>query len=325
MFPPQLSVILCTHNPRMDYLARALLALRDQNLDRLRWEFILIDNASERSTADEINLSWHPHGRHVREEKLGLTHGRLRGVREASTDLFVFVDDDNVLAPDYLEVALRVSESWPILGTWGGQCEAEYENQPDPSLLPFIGNLAVRTCTRDSWSNARAWCEAYPYGAGLCVRRKVMEEYHRHTSACELRQSLGRTGQQLFSGEDYDINLTACDLGLGCGVFEDLKLTHLIPAHRVTEEYLLRVCYGHAYSNAVLFAARGEERPNPMPTFFHWVLWKLRLARLPRTVRRVRWAELTGARDAIEFLHGRRLESQTQAPVIQERRIPASS
>ena len=55
--------------------------------------------------ADRFNISWHPNGRHVREDELGLTPARLRGVAEAVAELLVFVDDDNILDPDYLEQA----------------------------------------------------------------------------------------------------------------------------------------------------------------------------------------------------------------------------
>jgi hypothetical protein len=41
-----LSVILCTHNPRPDYLSRVLASLRGQTLPAEQWEFLLIDNAS---------------------------------------------------------------------------------------------------------------------------------------------------------------------------------------------------------------------------------------------------------------------------------------
>jgi glycosyltransferase involved in cell wall biosynthesis len=92
------SVIICTHNPRPHYLPQVLEALRNQTLPLDRWELLLVDNASkEPLTASSSDISWHPYGRHVREEKVGLSSARLCGMREASSDLCVFVDDDNVL------------------------------------------------------------------------------------------------------------------------------------------------------------------------------------------------------------------------------------
>jgi glycosyltransferase involved in cell wall biosynthesis len=36
------TIIICTHNPRRDYLQRTLESLKAQTLSRDRWEFLLI-------------------------------------------------------------------------------------------------------------------------------------------------------------------------------------------------------------------------------------------------------------------------------------------
>ncbi len=76
MEQPDVSVILCTHNPRADYLDRVLVGLRRQTLSFQHWELLLIDNASKESVADRFDIGWHPNGRHVREDELGLTEAR---------------------------------------------------------------------------------------------------------------------------------------------------------------------------------------------------------------------------------------------------------
>ena len=140
------------------------------------------------------------------------------------------MDDDNVLYPDYLEQVLRLAKKYSFLGTWGGQSFPDFEVEPAPELKPYLGYLALRAVERDLWTNvAGNWSEAYPNGAGLCVRRAVAVEYSRRTMACGVRQALDRKGQLLLSCGDFDISLTACDMGLGCGVLQALKLTHLIP------------------------------------------------------------------------------------------------
>ena len=44
---PLLSVVLCTYNPRADYLQRCVHGLKAQTLPRERWEFIVVDNNSQ--------------------------------------------------------------------------------------------------------------------------------------------------------------------------------------------------------------------------------------------------------------------------------------
>src|ERR1700747_34864 len=122
------SVILCTHNPRHDYLSRVLASLREQTLPAEQWEFLVVDNHSKQPLAEIWDISWHPHGRHIREDELGLTAARLRGIRESSGGLLVFVDDDNVLAPDFLDRAKAISARCPNLGVFGaGILEPEFE------------------------------------------------------------------------------------------------------------------------------------------------------------------------------------------------------
>ncbi len=110
---------------------------------------MLIDNGSDEPLASRIDLSWHPEGRHIREEELGLTPARLRGIAEAKGDLLVFVDDDNVLRCDYLEVASRISATHPYLGAFGGSIEAEFEVEPDPRFQSLLHELSHPTRHRD--------------------------------------------------------------------------------------------------------------------------------------------------------------------------------
>ena len=97
---PAIAVIICTHNPRPDYLTRVLDALKAQTLPKEEWELLLVDNASTERLAETWELSWHPRARQIREDELGLTPARLRGIRESGGDCLVFVDDDNVLTTD---------------------------------------------------------------------------------------------------------------------------------------------------------------------------------------------------------------------------------
>src|SRR4051794_9281864 len=127
---PELSVILCTHNPRSAFLAETLAGLRAQSLEMGRWELIVVDNASHPPLAPD--LTWHPEARTIREDRVGLTLARLCGFRAAKGELFVLVDDDNVLAPDYLALALDLAVKWPLLGAWGGQCMGRFKREPEP-------------------------------------------------------------------------------------------------------------------------------------------------------------------------------------------------
>ncbi|MEH1965215.1 glycosyltransferase [Nostoc sp.] len=262
---PIISVITCTHNPRLDYLDKVLAALKYQTLPLEQWEYLLIDNASQKLLDSEIDLSWHSQARHIREEQLGLTHARLRGIKEAIGETLVFVDDDNILDTDFLEKALQIRKDWSMLGAWGGQIIPYFEVPPPEWTKPYWPLLAIQEFDRDRWSNLLHQYEIVPYGAGLCVRKIVAQKYAKLLCEQPERAKMDRKGKLLISGGDIDLALTACDIGLGIGQFTSLKVTHLIPRFRLQEDYLLRLMEGINYSVIMLKYFRGQ-----MPSRISW-------------------------------------------------------
>ena len=255
-----LSVITCSHNPRPDYLEQVLDALKVQTFDHERWEYLLIDNASADPLASGVDLSWHANARHIREEKLGLTHARLRGIREAQGELLVFVDDDNVLDPDYLEHVIEVAGKHSMIGAWCGQRRPVFEQQPPAWTKRHWSHLALHEFQADIWSNQLDG--PMPNGAGLCVRKQVADYYAELHSTGKRAFVMDRSGDSLVSGGDVDLASCACDIGLGVGLFAALRLQHLIPSNRLTEEYLLRLTEGIGYSGVILDSFRqSSSRP----------------------------------------------------------------
>ena len=249
---PILSVIICTHNPRPDYLSRVTEALKGQTLATEHWELLFIDNASSERLEDVWNLSWHPKARHMREEELGLTPARLRGIRESRGKLLVFVDDDNVLGPDYLAQAVRLERRWPLLGAWGGSVSGEFERQPEPWTQLYWDYVCVRECKEARWSNNPEDWSSLPFGAGLCLRAEVASLYAQEHEATPYRMMLGRNGAGQMSGEDIDMVFFSRRLGLGFGRFPELRMSHLIPARRLTEDYLVELVRCTTLSNVLL-------------------------------------------------------------------------
>jgi glycosyltransferase involved in cell wall biosynthesis len=254
------SVVICTHNPREEFLAATLDALKAQTLAHDQWELVLVDNASRTEVKSRWDLSWQRNGRHLREEKLGLTSARLCGIAHSAGEVIVFVDDDNLLHPDYLEQSLKIAKSWPMLGVWGGRCLPRFEEEPPAWTKPYWSYLALHDFDHAQWGNFEA-TECFPCGAGICVRRNVAESYHRKTTHDVFSQHLGRKGNSLISHEDHLIVYSAIECGLGYGRFPQLALTHIIPPARLTEEYLLRLFEANGASSLLMARARGRYRP----------------------------------------------------------------
>lgn len=259
---PFISVVTCSHNPKTKNLFQVIESLKNQTFDLNQWEFLLIDNGSSEPLEGRVDLLWHPRARHIREDKLGLTPARLRGIREARGEILVFVDDDNVLDANYLETVLAIAEKSPFLGAWSGQNLPEFETEPPEWTKRYWGNLAIRFIEQDQWSNLPHLPETMPCGAGLCIRRIAAQHYVYLHESGQREIVLDRNGNSLMSAGDNDLGACACDVGLGVGVFASLKLTHLMPANRLEEEYLLRLVEGVAFSGVVF---RSFRNPGSLP------------------------------------------------------------
>jgi glycosyltransferase involved in cell wall biosynthesis len=229
-----------------------LASLREQTLPAEQWEFLLVDNASKQPLAETWDISWHSCGRHIREEELGLTAARLRGIRESSGGLLVFVDDDNLLAPDFLERATAISAQFPVLGVFGpGILEPEFEVQPPMEFRPYLDLLALRSAASAFWSNNTRDALCKPWGAGLCAIRRVANLYQQFVVDLGVSAVLDRRGQRLLCGGDDLFSRVAAEVGLGFGVLPELCVTHLISAAKLNRHYLLRLIYDHALSHGV--------------------------------------------------------------------------
>lgn len=299
-----LSVILCTYNPRADYLARTLEGLKAQTLGADQWELVVVDNHSAEPLQGRVDLSWARNARIVREDKLGLTPARLRGIEEAAGELLVFVDDDNVLQADYLERALGIAAANPHLGSWSGQCIAQFDEPAPEWTRRYWGNLCIREFDTDVWSNLPRLAQTMPAGAGLCVRSAVARQYlDLHHQGGRTFQ-FDRTGDSLVSGGDNDLAACACDIGLGVGLFSDLKLKHLIPPFRLTGEYLARLAEGILFSSVLLDAERGIQTL-PRGRLGRLVDW-LRVTRLAPPHRDILRAGYRGRDRAAQMIADRR-------------------
>lgn len=238
--------MICTCNPRIEYLTKTLDGIRRQTTPVCDSELIVVDNASDQPLADRIDLSWHPAGRCVREERKGLIYARLRGFRESVGDLIILSDDDNVLAPDYTAHAQRIAQEWPMLGVWGGHIEPVFEVPPPAWAVPYFHHLAIRTIAAPRWSSFVV-DRTMPYGAGQCIRRRVADGYVESAGREKSLECFNRRSSGAGDGDDAYLCYVAQKLGFGEGLFPELKLQHLIPKERFNPDYFVRIARGNAH------------------------------------------------------------------------------
>lgn len=273
---PDISVIISAHNPHTGRLGRALAGLRAQTLSSERWELLLVDNASVPPIDASALAGRAPNNlRLIAEPKLGLTAARRRGLKESRAPICVFVDDDNVLTPDYLERTLRLFSEHPKVGSLGGKSLPEFEIVPQEWVLGFQDLLACRDLgdqpqishdLRDPATGRNEYPLCAPVGAGLALRRAAAQGWLDDASAEQLSD---RRGGELTSGGDNDLVLSLLEHGWETAYFPELSLTHLIPRGRLEAAYLARLNRGIQKSWMQVLSRHAA---NPWPPIARWTV-----------------------------------------------------
>jgi glucosyl-dolichyl phosphate glucuronosyltransferase len=189
---PRLSVIVCTHNRRVD-LERCLEAF--SRLDD-PVELIVVDSASN-PPVEQLVAAYRDRIANLvyrYEPAAGLSAARNRGVHAATAAIVAFVDDDAAPEQDW---ARRITAAFdnPRVGCVGGACRARFEAPPPRWLSPRLLQFAGITMFGDTPRPAASRSE-WPFGANLAFRRAALD----HAGGFDER--LGRVGTLLLSGEE---------------------------------------------------------------------------------------------------------------------------
>ena len=229
-----ISVIICCYNSA-DRLAETLLFLLKQiTPPQLKWELIIVDNASTDKTVEIANDMWSQSNiiplKIINEPKPGLSFARQSGINNSTYNSIIFCDDDNYLFENYLDKAYTYFENYPEYGAFGGQGLFFNENLPN-EVKKYHLIYAVGPQSNESKDITQE--KGYVYGAGMCLRKDAFNKSFIETSLLT-----DRIGNKLSSGGDTEICLNLILNGFKIGYFEDLKFYHAVPHSRLNKNYI---------------------------------------------------------------------------------------
>jgi glycosyltransferase involved in cell wall biosynthesis len=259
----KISVVIPTHNPDTQRFAATLQALRRQSLSSGEWELVVIDNASQQNVKTSFDFSGFASVRVVGEPALGLTRARLCGIKNARGPVIVFVDDDNVLAEDYLAEAVEFFDRHARVGAAGGKSLPRFEVDPLPWVRRYDRCLALRDLGDQELvfmppAQLLQYPDCAPIGAGMAVRADALRSYVTRIEQLDRRSLItDRQGKSLSSGGDNDLVLTILEAGWGVAYSPKLILHHLIPEVRTRHAYLARMNRESSRSWVAVLEAHG--------------------------------------------------------------------
>jgi len=242
----RISAVICTHN-RLGYARAALASLLRQSLAATVFEILVVDNASNDGTfaALAAEFGQTPNLRLLREPRLGLSHARNTGWREAQGEFVAYLDDDAQAAPDWLEQVLAAFDSLsPRPGCVAGRIDPEWE-APRPAWLSDDMALCLAIL---NWGETPVVLgpDRHFAGANMAFPRQVIEE------AGGFPDFLGRQGAKLLSNEEILLRRHLERKGLATLYAPRAVVRHSIQAARLAPGWFTRRSYWQGVSEAVM-------------------------------------------------------------------------
>ncbi len=233
------SVVICTFNGERRLPATLQHLAAQTGLPPSAWEVIVVDNASNDQSAELCQSIWLSMNtgvpmRVIAEPTPGLTHARIRGVGAASGAIIVFVDDDNWLDANYLQVACELLDQHPEIAICGGRTEPVFESARPAWFEQHSNWFAVGSQAAQSGEVTCVW------GCGLTIRAEVARRFLRPDTTGLLND---RTGSSLSSGGDTELCLRAAVAGYKAWYSEQLRLSHWMPQSRMDWTHLIKLIF----------------------------------------------------------------------------------
>lgn len=234
-----LSLVVTTFN-RAHLLKRTLgsIAALERPSD-FKAEVLVVDNNSRDATAATlaaIAARWS--GLPLRlclESRQGLSHARNRGAAEARGQWVAYMDDDQMIAPDYL-VEFRRALRGPQAEIIGGRIEYRHEAPlPDwlPPLIRTVGQLDLGAAPRllDPATDLLK-------GGNFGIRRDTLE------SAGGFDPGLGRVGSILLAGEEDELQRRVSAAGGKLLYWPGLMQFNVLEPGKLHKRYWRRHAFG---------------------------------------------------------------------------------
>lgn len=245
------SVVMCCHNSATR-LPQTLAHLQRQTArqEQVPWEVIVVDNASTDDTAQVAQALWPPDApaplRVVHETQPGLSHARHRGFAAANYEAVSFIDDDNWVAPDWVELVAGIMASHPEVGACGGYSSPVTE--PDIAWPTWFEQFKTGYAIgpQGEATGDISDSRGYLWGAGLTIRQTAWQQLAQGGFQSILTD---RKGLSLSSGGDSELCYALRLTGHRLWYDERLQLQHYLPPFRLEWSYLRRLNRGFGASS----------------------------------------------------------------------------
>jgi glycosyltransferase involved in cell wall biosynthesis len=266
------TVIICTYNRARNLPACLGQLARQEGLEGVAWEVLVVDNNSNDGTggvvatlAKELPMPV----RCVRETQQGLNYARNTGIRESRGRFFAYVDDDilvgqrwvasvygNFLRNDADAVGGRIHLHPSItLPKW---------IRADTDMLGFLGyqDLGDDPLEMDG-------VRRYPFGGNMAFNRRIVERIGYFNPKLG-RKGEGQKRSELFKGAETDYFHRLAAAG-GARIFYEPSaiVYHQVMPFQLRKKYFRTIHYNAGYQRAYYDATRHARELAGVPLFMY--------------------------------------------------------
>lgn len=243
MTTPGVSIVICCHNSALRLPATLECLALQEVPGGVSWEIILVNNGSTDATTDVARAAWADIKQIpllvVDEPILGLSQARATGLRKASFEYVCFVDDDNLVGPDWISRVANTMHTHPEVAALGGPSVAVTQMAVPQWFHRFQIHYAVGA--QSEKAGDITWTRGYLWGAGLTIRNAAWQELARLGFRSLLSD---RRGTTLASGGDVELCYALRLAGWKLWYEPGLLLRHFLPENRLSWTYLRRLHRG---------------------------------------------------------------------------------
>ncbi len=235
----ELSLVIATYN-RSRQLLDTLTSVTQQECDPSRWECIVVNNNSMDDTIQstqrfiECNPQYSIHI--VTELKQGLSHARNCGINNSEAPIIAIIDDDEVIAPQFITSYIELFTRHPQAAAAGGAIVPRYLTQR-PAWMSHYVELPIANPLDLGDTEIVFPRGIIPGGGNMAIRRSAIDKYGAFDPA------LGRCGEQLLGSEESNLFERLRRAGEQIWWSPTAVMYHLIPAEKLQMGYLRKLWY----------------------------------------------------------------------------------
>lgn len=241
----RVSVVVCTLN-RPKSLKRLLTSFRYAVIpDHLSCEFIVVDNNSDDATRvafDELQKQYELRLRCVFEPKMGISHARNKGIKEARGEIIAFTDDDVIVDKYWIQNVGEAFREHTDVACIGGKILPSWEISKPKWLKPSLyGYLALL----DHGDSAGYVDASRIWGANFAVKSEMFTKYGLFDS------NLGRIQGKLYSHEEVEFLQRLLNGSERILYYPSSIVYHCVSADRISKRYFRKHSFDAGELNGI--------------------------------------------------------------------------